>query len=198
MLIEQYRLPSQSIIDTLSATRLTHYSRSTDHWPLLTQYHMQAHCVYAMWLKSKTERRNSQLATWHAHVFLAALGAAANVGNHNPRTTHWGAFKLISYWISECFRLCVWGWELCLCLCHQYNRRMAGNTFAVCLGTHAGKFKSSRFLGRRNYNEFVVHTSIYIPRCVTLCPSPPKKYKKTDTMCHAHSISGRFDLVPRR
>jgi len=31
MLIEQYRLPSQSIIDTLSATRLTHYSRSTDH-----------------------------------------------------------------------------------------------------------------------------------------------------------------------
>lgn len=121
-------------------------------------------------------------------TFRTALEATASARNHNPRTTHWGAFKLISYWISKCLpaRVCVW----CVCGGCAGNRKRAGNSFAVCLGTHAAKIEAKS--SRRGFqgDEIIMNLSCIHFHCVTLSPA----HRQSG---HAHFIAApRFGLVP--
>lgn len=57
----------------------------------------------------------------HARTYkLRHAASAKNVLNHNPKTTHWGAFKLISFWTCASAIVCVCAMGVCVCVCAAY------------------------------------------------------------------------------
>lgn len=130
-----------------------------------------------------------------------------NVRNHNPKTTHWGAFKLISFWtcasatmsvstMCTCVSVwCVWCIRVPTITTTPTVRPQKvkwGNTWGVCLGTHGSrshKEDRERWKGVRErwerQGEIIMNLS-----CIRM-------WMRGDNRIHSHSHSSTVSPAGR-
>lgn len=84
---------------------------------------------------------------WHIHS-----KTVKNVRNHNPKTTHWGAFKLISFWTCASATLSVSVCVCCVCVCVVYARANNNNN----TNSATTESEERKFVGRVSWHARIM------------------------------------------